>query len=224
MSEIDTLLTRYLSIRPESMVQNVLRLLVQSGVEVMGADEGSLLVYDADAKDLRFVMTVGSGEAEDHLIGDRVPLGHGVTGLAAATREVHIGAPSYKDPQRFERVKVAGFDPEAVIAAPMVLDEELLGVLTAVSTKKGMRFTGDHARLYGSFAAIAALVVDQERRLSRHEREARGQVSATPAGSGFEARIAASLGRIARERPHLLGHVATLIAAAEKLALGEYSE
>jgi GAF domain-containing protein len=224
MTEIDTLLSRYLSIRPESMVRNVLRLLVKTGVEVMGADEGSLLVYDADAKDLRFAMTTGSGTAEDHLIGDRVPLGHGVTGLAAATGEVHIGAPSYKDPQKMERVKVAGFDPEAVIAAPMVLGEELLGVLTAISTQKGKRFTGEHARIYGSFASIAAMVVDQERRLSQYERETRSQIVAAQIPDGPERRIATSLGRIARERPHLLGHVAVMIAAAEKLAFGEYSE
>jgi GAF domain-containing protein len=221
MSEIDVLLSRYLSVRPASMAQNVLRLLVHTGVAAIGADEGSLLVYDREANDLRFVITTGGKGAADHLVGDRVPLGQGVTGLAAATREVHIGAPAYRDLEKMERIRMGGLDPEAVIAAPMVLDAELLGVLTAVSARTGMRFTGDHARIYGSIATIAAMVVDQERRLGQYESETTGLWDGIRSAGQLEGQIAMSIGRIARDRPHLLGHVATIVSAVEKLAFEE---
>ena len=64
----------------------------------MGA-QGSLLVLDEKKKELVFAMTIGSRSSEMTLIGQRVPLGKGITGLAAQMREVQIGAPTFKTRQ-----------------------------------------------------------------------------------------------------------------------------
>lgn len=44
-------------------------------------------------------MTIGNRSSEMTLIGQRVPLGKGITGLAAQMREVQIGAPAFKTRQ-----------------------------------------------------------------------------------------------------------------------------
>jgi len=53
-----------------------------------------------------------------------------------------------------------------VIAAPMLIGDTLIGVITCVSFKKGKRFGAGDARLYAGLASIAGVVVDQHRRLS----------------------------------------------------------
>jgi GAF domain-containing protein len=221
MPAFESLLYRYLNVRPESDVENALRLIVQTGVLVIDAEEGSLLAYDDEARNLCFTMNTGSEAAQRIIVGQRVPLNMGITGLAAATREVHIGSPTYKDVRQLERADSGSKDPEAVIAAPMVLHDNLIGVITAVSFKPGKRFTSRDARVYGSFAAIAALVIDQEQRLGRYERSAERPFAASAVADEAEAQIAASVGRIARERPYLLRHVAGLLERTEKIAFGE---
>ena len=73
------LLTEYLGLLPATPEAAALRQIVEIGVGVIQADEGSLLVMDADGGDLRFAMTVGNGDSEKTLLGQRVPIGSGIT-------------------------------------------------------------------------------------------------------------------------------------------------
>ena len=79
------LMSRYLGLMPATGEDQVLRLIVETGVRAVGADEGSLLVYDPETNDLTFVMTYGNAESESILVGQRVPFGQGLAGLAAET-------------------------------------------------------------------------------------------------------------------------------------------
>jgi len=84
----DTSPLRYFGIVEQSREARLLRFLLQTAVDSIGGDEGSLLVHDPQAGDLRFAMTVGNDEAERKMIGLRLPMGAGITGLAASTHEV----------------------------------------------------------------------------------------------------------------------------------------
>jgi GAF domain-containing protein len=192
------LLSRYLGILPSTPEEKILRMLIELGCEVVGGEEGSLLVYDKDADLLRFAMTVGDPESERKLRGQAVPLGAGLTGLAAATLEVQTGAPTFKDVDQKQRTGDSA-TPDAVIAAPMVSGDELVGVITAVSFADGKRFSSKDARLYAGFAAIAAIVVDLRRRLSAYE-----SAGGAPVGQDESER--------ARLERQVLGSVQTLMA------------
>jgi GAF domain-containing protein len=216
MSGFESLLQRYLSIPSNSESENTLRLLIRMGLLVTGADEGSLLVLDEASNDLLFAMTIGDEASEAALRGQRVPLGQGITGLAAATLEVQIGAPTYKDVQQSERADGASSGPTAVMAAPMMIGERLVGVITAVSFAPGKHFTTQDGKLFGGFAAIAGVLVDQGRRLARLS-EAAG--SADPADQA-RGQIAASIARIALVRPEALTEIATQLASVERLVAG----
>ena len=176
----------------------VLELMIRLAVQAVGAREGSYFVYDVEGGDLVLALTTAGGEDAPRLVGRRVPLGTGVTGFAAATREVQIGAPRY----HFE--DAGGTPPppegESLIAAPVLWQDELLGVLTAVSFDPERRFTQGHASLYGSVATVAALVLQQHRRIQDLERALRADlVQATVDGPESDtARITRSIGRLAR--------------------------
>ncbi len=207
MSGTTELLQKLLGAGPASTIAATLRLLIWTGLQIIGADEGSLLLLDDTTEDLRFVMNVGNENSM--LIGQRVPVGTGVTGLAAATREVQIGSPIYRDLEHAERVD--GTAPDAVIAAPMQVGDRLIGVITGVSFKKGYRFDSQAGRVFGGFAAIAGVIVDQEQRLAALSQ---GQET----GGAGEAEIAARLAILRRQRPEVMEDVITIIRLVEKLA------
>src|SRR5258708_4934045 len=158
------LLQTHLGIRPASSIEAGLRLLVSTGLQILRADEGSMLVLDGANESLRFVMQFGNEKSGTNLIGERLSLRDGLTGLAAVTREVKIGSPIYRDLRQTERTD--GSAPEAVIAAPMVVDDRLIGVITGVNFSMGFRFDSEMGRLFGGIAVIAAVLVDQEQRLA----------------------------------------------------------
>jgi transcriptional regulator with GAF, ATPase, and Fis domain len=212
------LLSRFLGILPSTPEEKILRMLIELGCEVVGGQEGSLLVYDKEHDVLRFAMTVGDPESERKLRGQAVPLGAGLTGLAAATLEVQIGAPTFKDVEQKQR-SGDGSAPDAVIAAPMVSGDELVGVVTAVSFENGKRFSSRDARLYAGFAAIAAIVVDLRRRLSAYES---GQAAAPQDESErarLERRVLASVQRLIGGDASRLAAIADLLAAVETVAI-----
>lgn len=176
-------LETFLAIEPRSDEAQVLRLLIELGAQFVGASEGSLLVHDRRANDLVFAMTVGGDESV--LVGQRVPMSKGLTGLAAATLEVQIGAPTFSGirqapdgddgepgaPREAREAREAGerLDaraPESVIAAPMLVGDELVGVITAVTFEPGKRFTSDQGELYARIAAVAGVVVELRQKLA----------------------------------------------------------
>ena len=208
------MLDEYLGLLSSTPEETALRQIVEIGVGIIEADEGSLLVLDPDAGDLRFAMTVGSEELEKKLLGQRVPLGEGVTGLAAVTRQVQVGAPRYRDIEQTERLSEG---PESVIAAPMLIGENLIGVLTAITETKGRRFSSKQAELYARFACVAALLVEQSHSLRAGKADRAAPRVLGEAGQ-LEQEILLRLQRIATGRPALLAPLAQILKGIEDIA------
>jgi GAF domain-containing protein len=216
MSDQDNLLFRYLGISPRTPEAAVLRLMVQLAVQAVEGDEGSLLVFDPEARDLTFVMTYGSDESESVLIGQRVPLGKGITGLAAETGEVQIGAPTFKDVDQTEAVGQI----QSVIAAPMMLDDRLMGVITAISNRAEKRFSIENAELYAAVATIAAVMVDQNQRLKAYEGAEDAGEAKVMGASGLEQEIYERVGNLLRRDPATVRQVANVLEAIDGMTGG----
>ena len=217
MTSSNPILGAYLGIMPKTPEAAVLRLLVELSVQFVGGQEGSLLVLDDKRNQLIFAMT--TGDPRQTLIGQHVPLGKGLTGLAAVTREVQIGAPTFKDIKQRKRVGSASDQPTAVIAAPMLIGDQTVGVITAVSFDPRKRFTAADASLYAKTASVAAVVVDQHRRLQDIEnlRKTGRRKNPITAQGRREAKIIDSVARLVRHRPGNLKHIQSLLDAADSL-------
>lgn len=133
------------------------------GLEITGASQGSVLLAEPGGKLLRFASVVslspdGAVRAlGENLIGQTVPVGEGVTGMAALTHDVQT-ATRLDSSARFHPVKGDG-RPSAVLAAPMLEGDELVGVVTAVSFDRKKVFSPSECRIYARFANVAARVV-----------------------------------------------------------------
>lgn len=134
-----------------------LRLAIELGVGSVDADEGSLLVLDEATRELVFAVTVGDSASASTLAGQRVPMGKGLTGLAALTGELQVGAPTYGAIDQAPHRAAQG--PRYLIAAPMFAHDKLVGVLTAASFRRSSQFTAQHVQLFGRVAALAGVVI-----------------------------------------------------------------
>ncbi len=198
-------------------IRKVLRLLCEIGIAMLHGDEGSLLLYDRQEQELEqeqeqelvFVMTAGN--TEEKLLGARVPLGRGISGMAAITGEVQIGA-RCDDNTLFDLAD--DDDPNAVLAAPLLLGDEVLGVMTVVSFDAERRFTMADGRFLGKLAAAAAVIIDQQRQL-RHV------IPPERSNDTARAGLFKAVTRLAERYPHKLTEITALLAAFENLVGNE---
>ena len=158
-----------LGLQDDRNIQFVLEQLIQIGLRILNATQGSLLVMEPDRKNLKFAMVASRpGLTNLHkyfvdLAGKTVPVGEGITGMAALTHDIQTSTRASGD--KFFQVRGDG-SPNAVLAAPMLIGEHLIGVITAVCFDKRKSFTKEECHTYGMFANIAAVVVDQQQRLA----------------------------------------------------------
>ena len=211
----------YLGISAESSEEKVLRLLIELGAQFVGAKEGSLLVVDEATSELVFAMTAGNAESEKSLIGQRVPLGEGLVGFAAQTHEVQIGAPRFDVPGASDDGQQGG-KPTAVLAAPMLIGERLIGVITAVSFDADKRFGSTDAMLYGRLATVAGVVVDQRQRLAAIEAFQRDEAmpAAQDEATRTDRQIVESVQRLVKAKPAAKPLIVQLLGAVESLVGG----
>lgn len=213
MSTTLELLSRHLAIPGAGMEERALRLILELGTELVGAEEGSLFVVDEEAQELVLTMTVGSSASEEVLRGQRLPIGKGITGLAVLSRSVQMGSTKYSDiKQSKERdPDQTGADPTAVVAAPLLAGENVVGAITGVSFVPDKRFTAQDADRYARFASIAGVVIDQRRRL---------QLVAGNQGEEHELveqRIINRLTHIIERNPHALEAIARMLDALDEI-------
>lgn len=211
-----TLFSELLRLPPDNSWQDSLRLAVELGIQTVDADEGSLLVLDETRKDLVFTMTVGDSASEQTLIGQRVPLGSGLTGLAALTGEVQVGTPTYAALRQAEHRAAAG--PRFIIAAPMFAHEQLVGVLTAASFTREQPFTPEHAARFGRVAALAGIVVAAGQREQNQAAIQAGEIAASSPKDEVQQDIAAAIHRIAHADETRLRTVLALLTQIETLS------
>ena len=132
------------------------RTIIEVCSRAVAGEEGSLLIMDDAGESLVFAMTWAATErgSEGILVGQKVTIGQGITGLAAQTRQVQVGAPIYSGVELSPTAR-----PRNVLAAPMLVADTVVGVITVVRLTSTTAFTANDADLLGKVAALAGLVV-----------------------------------------------------------------
>jgi GAF domain-containing protein len=127
---------------------------------VYGAAASSVFMVSPDTGELIFAAVAGAGEQS--LVGKRFAAGTGIVGWVAASCETVI-ADNVADNDQFARDAAAstGYIPASIMAAPLIADEECIGVLevldrhTAGSSEPSREL--DDLELLGLLATQAAM-------------------------------------------------------------------
>jgi diguanylate cyclase (GGDEF)-like protein len=92
----------------------------------------------------------------------RIPVGVGLTGLAAETRTPILSNDAHLDP-RARQVPDTALQPEAMMCVPLLVRGELIGVLSVYRMGEDCAFEADEFELTKHFAEVAAIAIDNAR-------------------------------------------------------------
>ncbi len=158
--------------------RSLLSAIVQVARAIFGAKASSILLLDEESDELVFEAVVGEGE--ESLLGQRFPADHGIAGWVLATRTPLVIEDVRKDPRFAADVaEGTGYVPSGLMAAPLLYDEEILGVLEVLDRPERSHFSLQEMDLLGLFANQAAIAVNLLQRARQAERllEAEGDLA-----------------------------------------------
>jgi GAF domain-containing protein len=153
----------------EDAFRALLAAIVEVARSIFGARASSILLLDEDTEELVFEAVVGEGE--DELLGMRFPAGKGIAGWVLATRTPLVIEDVKQDPRFASDVaEGTGYVPNGLMAAPLLHDEEALGVLEVLDRPGQSLFSLQEMELLGLFANQASIAVELLQKARRAER------------------------------------------------------
>lgn len=140
----------------------VLDLVVRQAAELLGSEAGSLLLLDEESGDL--VFRISSGPAGSKLVGLRIPANKGIAGAAFTENRPIISSDSRQDSRWYAQFDArADFVTRSLIAVPLNARGKTIGVLEVVNRQGPLSFTSQDSELLLSFAAQAAIAIENAR-------------------------------------------------------------
>jgi GAF domain-containing protein len=155
----------------EEQHRALLQSIVEAARAIFSARAASIFLHDDEADEL--VFEAAAGERSGDVIGLRLPAGTGIAGWVLATRQPLVLNDLANDP-RFARevAERTGFVPSALMAVPLLSNEQALGVLQVLDPEEDVRSGLAQMELIGLFANQAAVALD----LLRGARRARAAI------------------------------------------------
>lgn len=139
-------------------LEELLDIVLAGASDVLGADDGSVMLVEGS----ELVVAAVHGR-EKALVGERVPLGHGIAGHIARTgRPMLIGRDAADDLPAGSRAEIA-----SAISAPLRVGGETVGVININVTIGSRRFDTSDLEAVAYFADHAAAGIHNARRLRR---------------------------------------------------------
>jgi signal transduction histidine kinase len=144
-------------------LENVLQLIMEKSLELLDAEAGSLLLADDEGEALTFEVVLSPVGNKLHGVQLAVS-GGSIVGTVASTRQPLIVNDAQVDPRwdtSFD--ENTGFQTHNLICVPMVSRNRLVGVIELVNKRAPARFSKEDTELLGSFAAQAAIAIENAR-------------------------------------------------------------
>ena len=142
-------------------LERLLRSIVQATVELFDAEAASIALLGADG---RLHFRVAAGPHGQGVIGLSVAVGEGIAGYVQQTGQPLALSDVASDP-RFGRDRAArtGYIPRSVLAVPLELDDQVIGVLEVLDKRGDAGFDLTDLARGGVFARQAAVAIDVAR-------------------------------------------------------------
>jgi sigma-B regulation protein RsbU (phosphoserine phosphatase) len=165
---------------------NLLKDVMESVKSVFRTESCSILLVDKAKNELYFHIV--AGEKEEELQKIRVPMGKGIAGTVAVTRVPMIINDAQNDDRVYKVVdKASDFTTRNILAAPLIADDEVIGVMEGINTIDRNNFNDSDIELFLSFSDAAAVAIQKTRLLDNLEKTNRElQKKVSELGSLFD--------------------------------------
>lgn len=147
----------YLALSPGMEQDELLNTLLTCAQQVVRAEGAGLTLYD-DKKDV-LVFRAATGVAADKIIGMEVPLTNSQHGIAFRMRQVIASTPMNRSIDQ-----ATGVTYRNVLIAPLLINDEAIGTVSAVNKINEEHFTPQNIEDYTGFAELAAHIIRQRMR------------------------------------------------------------
>jgi HD-GYP domain-containing protein (c-di-GMP phosphodiesterase class II) len=139
-------------------VDMLLKRIDATAERLLNAEASSIMLLDDDKQSLYF--KVASGEKGGVIQRMKIKIGEGIAGTVAKERKPLIVNDATKD-SRFntQMDKASGFVTRSIICVPMIIEEDLIGVVEVLNKREGKEFTKDDVEILVSLASLAAISI-----------------------------------------------------------------
>jgi GAF domain-containing protein len=135
--------------------------IVEAARRIFHAGAASILLLDHETDELVFTAATGGG---DNVLGMRFPAHQGIAGWVVMTGEAIAVGDVRRDPRwAKDFAQSTGYVPNSIMAAPLLVGDEIEGVLEVLDKASADTFGLDDMELLGLFARPAAIAVEQAR-------------------------------------------------------------
>ncbi len=158
--EISRTLSSMLELSP------LLQAVVDTACELTESEAASILLYDSNSGQLRF--EVGPGYQQEGLSKISVPLESSVAGWVFSHGRPLILEDAANDPRVYRAVdRALNFETRSILAVPMMVKREAIGVIEAVNKSEQSHYTEDDRAILETLAAHAAIAIENARLMER---------------------------------------------------------
>jgi signal transduction histidine kinase len=186
LNDVTRQLTSTLELEP--LLQNIL----ESAVSILNCEAGSFFLVDQQTGELVFRVTVGP-VAKD-LLGQRLPPGSGIVGRAVNTRGPVIENDVNRAADWNANVaKQTGFATRALMAVPLLVKDNVIGVIEVINRRDGLPFVEEDQTLLTAFAGQAAVAMENARLYTLTDQELAARVEELSVMQRIDRELNASL-------------------------------
>jgi putative methionine-R-sulfoxide reductase with GAF domain len=175
----------------QSDLQTVFDSITKLCCDAFGCDQASLMLFDPEANMLE-VRAVSGKKVPEGVLGNRQEFGKGISGWVAQKREPLLITPSQHPVPGLEYRK---HDLSGAMVVPVILRDELVGVINVSSRSQSVEFDHDDMRALQAFAEnVGAAIRHAEQaewmratiRKLQSQKDRAGAHAANPAGHAPE--------------------------------------
>ncbi len=134
--------------------KQVYQMVVSLPMELLRAEIGHLLLHDPVSGELVLDYSQGLNERP----GRRMPVGTGMAGWVAKHRKALL-IPDFSRQDLFSPVSSLGYERRSAVSVPLVLKEDLLGVVTLINREGGVPFSEEDRTLLATIAAEGSMAL-----------------------------------------------------------------
>ncbi len=139
-------------------------------LHIIDAEAGSIFLVD----DTRDTLVCRICQGPKDITGVRVPLGTGIVGHVAKTRQIDVTTDVKQDKRHYSLIdEQSGFRTKSMVSVPLISKDEVLGVIQVINKKGGTPFLQDDLNLLQALSSGGALAIQNAqyaRRLLQEER------------------------------------------------------
>lgn len=156
------------SLTSEHDLQELLYRLLELVMHACNIEHGSLLLVDEHTNELEFVEVIG--DTRDALRNHRIRIDSGVVGQALAAREAVLIENVHNANQWSSEIdEFLGFRTQALMCAPLVIDDRSIGAIEVVTQANEPAFDENDLNVLKVAARFVSLILERVERLTESE-------------------------------------------------------